>query len=302
VSIIFDVSLALRFRLFSTSNVNAAYLFVYRTYIGLKKSVLDRSLRRWPRLQRNFAAAKNFLRRYVFPSRLVWLQVQSGLAQGMWMRLRIPDEAGFWRGEHEPEVQKALTAVVRPGDVIYDVGAHLGSIALAAAGLVRANGRVVAFDADPSNIERLRENVERNQLQAILQVVHTALWSRAADRGIAFRRGTAGTSQGGVEADGQRAVLADGDIIHVPVITLDDFIAAGNAPPQLIKVDVEGGECEVLRGGANLFAKHRPYLIVEVHHHDAHEWLCAWLERFRYSAEWQIPREGFPRYMMARPQ
>jgi FkbM family methyltransferase len=281
--------------------VNSVYLFVYRTYLALKNSFIDRGLCRWPVAQRGFDAAKRSVKRRFFPSRELWLQVQSGLAQGMWMHLRIPEEAGFWRGEHESEVQNTLSAILRPGDVVYDVGAHIGSIAFGAARSVGVGGKVVAFDGDPANVQRLRENSARNNLDAGLQIVHAAVWSHASEEGIPFRRAREGTSQGGVEADGQRPVLADGEIIHVPAITLDDFVASGGPPPQVIKIDVEGGECEVLRGASNLLRTHRPYLIVEVHHQQADKQIRAVLAEFRYSAEWKIPKENFPRCLTAWP-
>jgi hypothetical protein len=118
--------------------------------------------------------------------------------------------------------------------------------------------------------------------------------------GISFRRGRQ-LSYGGVEADGNRPVLGNGDLISVPVTTLDAFIAAGGPVPHFIKIDVEGGEYEVLYGGANLFASHRPQIIVEVHHQLAAEKIAAWLQEFRYTAEWQIPKEQFPRCLIAWP-
>ncbi len=217
------------------------------------------------------------------------------------MHLRIPEEAGFWRGEHEPDVQATLAAIVRPGDVVYDIGAHLGSMALGAARLVGANGRVVAFDGEPANILRLRENGARNHLEPILQVVRAAVWSHTAPQGISFRRARAGSSRGGVETGGHRPVLADGEVIQVPAITLDDFVAAGGPPPRLIKIDVEGGECEVLRGATSLLRTQRPFLIVEVHHQQADERIRSWLEELRYSADWKIPNENFPRCLTAWP-
>ena len=75
------------------------------------------------------------------------------------MHLRLPGEAGYWRGTHEPDVQNAISAAVRPGTVVFDIGAHVGSIALGAARLVNDAGRVVAFDGDPENIVRLRITV-----------------------------------------------------------------------------------------------------------------------------------------------
>jgi FkbM family methyltransferase len=289
----------------AASTVNFIYLLVYRTYFVLKERIVDPGLRCWTPARRGVEAAKLFVKRRLFRSRHVWVRVQSGFAQGMWMHLRIPEEAGFWRGEHEPGVQKALSSMVRAGDVVYDVGAHLGSFALGIARLVGASGKVVAFDGDPSNVERLQENSVRNGLQRNLQVVHAGVWSHTShisDTGqeeITFRRGHDGTT-GGVEADGQRPVLADADLIRVPATTLDEFVAGGPGP-QLIKIDVEGGEWQVLLGAANLIAKHRPRLIVEVHHQEADERIRAWLVEFRYAAEWKIPAEKFPRSLIAWP-
>ncbi len=281
--------------------MNSLYLAVYRAYLALKKRVVDPMFRRWPQGQARLNNAKDFVKRRALPSRTAWLQVQSGFAQGLWMRLRIPEEAGFWRGEHEPEVQNAISAMVHPGDVVYDVGAHLGSLALGTARLVGSSGRVVAFDGDPENVERLRENSMRNHLDSCIQVVHAAVWSHQSASAISFRRGKSQASQGGVESDGQRPVLADGEIIPVPVTTLDDFVAAGGPLPQLVKIDVEGGEYEVLRGGSTLFANHRPQIVVEVHHQEAAHKIAAWLDDFRYSAKWRIPSENFPRYLVAWP-
>jgi FkbM family methyltransferase len=74
-------------------------------------------------------------------------------------------------------VQNAISVAMRPGTVLYDAGAHLGSIALGSARVVGELGRVVAFDGDPENVSRLRENASRNGLEGRLQVVHAAVWS-----------------------------------------------------------------------------------------------------------------------------
>lgn len=281
--------------------MNSLYLALYRAYLVLKKRILAPIFRRWPQSQDKLNDAKDFIKQRALPSRTTWLQVQSGFARGLWMHLRIPEEAGLWRGEHEPVVQSAISAIVHPGDVVYDVGAHLGSLTLGAARLVGASGRVVAFDGDPENIERLRENSSRNHFGAYIDAVHAAVWSHQNPTGISFRRGKEQRSQGGVESDGQRPVLGDGEIISVPVTTLDDFVAGGAPVPRLIKIDVEGGEYEVLRGGASLFSMQRPLLIVEVHHQEAADKIGAWLEEFRYSSEWRIPDEKYPRCLIAWP-
>jgi FkbM family methyltransferase len=273
----------------------------YRIYFAAKDFGVPGMLRRWPWLVRGLTRFKALIERHTSPNEQVWVQAQAGLSQGMWMRLRLPDEARHWRGEHETEVQSAIRAAVRPGAVVYDIGSHVGSLALGVARLVGQLGRVVAFDGDPENAAALRESGLRNHLEARLEVVHAAVWSYTSSRGIPFRRGGTRRSQGGVEVNGQRPVAGTGEIITVPAITLDDFIAHGGPVPQLVKIDVEGGELEVLRGATNLFANHRPLIIAEVHHQEAAEQIGVWLGQYEYCAEWSIPREDFPRCLFAWP-
>jgi FkbM family methyltransferase len=271
------------------------YVLLYRMHSVLKNAGLEALLRRWPRAGRGLEQLKRRIQRHL------WVRVQSGLSQGMWMHLRLPGEAGYWRGTHEPDVQNAISAVVRPGTIVYDIGAHVGSIALGTARLAGDLGGVVAFDGDPENIVRLRGNSSRNGLGECLQVVHAAVWSSTQSNGISFRRGSTVRSQGGVEANGNRPVLGNGEVINVPAVTLDGFVAAGGPPPQLLKIDVEGGEYQVLLGGASLFANQRPLIIAEVHHQQAAEQISAWLDEYQYCSQWNIPQEGFPQCLFAWP-
>jgi FkbM family methyltransferase len=266
----------------------------------LKKSAAEGALRRRPRAGRGLGELKRLIERRFLSKAPIWVRIQSGLSKGMWMQLRLPGEALIWRGKHDPEVQNAIQAAVRPGFIVYDIGAHVGTMALGTVLLVGDLGRVVAFDGDPENIARLQDHRARNRLGDRLRVVHAAVWSRTAIDGVSFRRGATARSQGGVEADGNRPVLGIGQIINVPSITLDDFVAAGE-PPQLVKIDVEGGEYEVLRGGTALFANDRPLVIVEVHHQQAAEQITSWLSECRYCAHWNIPKERFPRQLFAWP-
>jgi FkbM family methyltransferase len=271
------------------------YMLLYRMYSVLKNSGVESLIRRWHLAGRGLDRLKRLI------PRQLWVQVQTGLSQGMWMHLRLPTEESYWRGTHEPDVQNAISVALRPGIVIYDIGAHLGSIALGTARLVGDLGRVVAFEGDPENVLRLRDNSSRNGLEDRLQVVHAAVWSCTRTDGISFRRGRTVRSQGGVEANGNCPVLGSGEVVNVPAVTLDDFVAAGGPLPQLVKIDVEGGEYQVLRGGSSLFASQRPLIIAEVHHLQAAEQISAWLDEYRYCSQWNSPPEGFPRRLFAWP-
>jgi FkbM family methyltransferase len=274
---------------------------LYRIYFAAMNGAMATGFGRWPRLAGGLTRFKALLKRHALPNTVVWVRSQSGLSRGMWMRLRLPDELPHWRGTHETAVQNAILSLVQTGAVVYDVGAHAGSFALGTARLVGELGRVVAFDGDPDSAADLRESVVRNDLGTRLEVVHAAVWSYTAPKGIPFRRGGTRRSRGGVEVGGQHPVIGTGGVIPVPAITLDHFIADGGTAPQLVKIDVEGGEYEVLRGGAALFSKQRPLLIVEVHHQQAAQQIQAWLSEHRYCAGWNIPRESFPRGLFAWP-
>ena len=218
------------------------------------------------------------------------------------MRLWFPEEAGMWLGEHEPEVQNAISSVVQPGWVVFDVGSYIGTLALGTARLVGPIGRVVAFDGDPVNVDRLREHAIANQLQETLRVVHAAVWSSSAGKTIPFRCGKTMRSQGGVESGEDRPILGTGDLIDVPVFSLDEFIASETRAPDLIKIDVEGGEIEVLRGGAKLFATKRPLIIAEIHTRQAREEIHLWLASNAYSASVMVLADPVPVRLFAWPK
>src|SRR5580658_10208738 len=71
---------------------------------------------------------------------------------------------GYALGTSEPEIQELLAANVKPGSVMWDVGANVGFLTLIAARLVGPNGQVVAFEPLPSNCEAIRRNLALNQM------------------------------------------------------------------------------------------------------------------------------------------
>jgi FkbM family methyltransferase len=192
-----------------------------------------------------------------------------------------------------------IRASVHEGSVVYDVGAHVGVVTFGAARLAGGSGRVIAFDADPENVASLRKCCALNRYEERIRVVQAAVWS--SNNGVAFRRGSTRRSHGGVMANGFQPVRADGEIITVESTTLDAFIASQGPRPELVKIDVEGGEYEVLRGGATLFSRDRPRIIVEVHHREALDQIRKWIEEFRYAPHWSVPPQGFPRMLCAWP-
>jgi len=268
-----------------------------RVYLSIERLKIPRIVRRIPLMRRSVT----ILAKLLLPNTPIWVQVRSGISQGMWMRLNLQKESRLWLGEHEPTVQSALVTVILPGMVVYDIGAHVGSIALGMARLVGRSGRVVAFEADPETAENLMENRDRSGLTTHLEIVSSAVWSYSSSR-INFRRGGEKRSHGGVEMEGQHPVLGSGEVIEIPAVTLDDFVANSRLVPQLIKIDVEGGEYEVLSGGERLFSMQRTLIVAEVHHKRAADQITSWLLGHQYCSRWIAPVEKFPCCLLAWPE
>jgi FkbM family methyltransferase len=128
--------------------------------------------------------------------------------------------------------------LLRPGDLFADVGANVGSYTLLAGGAAKAD--VIAFEPSPKTFEHLERNIALNGI-AGARAVKAAVGSETGS--ILFTTGL--DTQNHVLKGGEQA-----DAESVPVTTLD--IALANRNPILIKVDTEGFEEEVIRGGLNI--------------------------------------------------
>ena len=168
-------------------------------------------------------------------------------------------------GSVDPTLLRLAAEMVRPGDVIWDIGANLGLFSFAASALAGPNGHVLAVEPDALLVRMLRRSAAANHRQAPVEVLPVAV---ADDLGVARfhiarrNRSTShldgfGTSQTG----GIRATEL------VPTVTLD-WLAARFPMPNVVKIDVEAAEVKVLTGGAAVLCT-LPRIICEVAGHNA---------------------------------
>src|SRR5262245_7171802 len=66
------------------------------------------------------------------------------------------------RSLYEPEVSKLMMLVLKPGDLVFDVGANCGYFSILGGALVGASGHVVAFEPAPTCVARLKANLAGN--------------------------------------------------------------------------------------------------------------------------------------------
>ncbi len=143
--------------------------------------------------------------------------------------------AAMWTDEEfRWEEEEFLRRCLKPGDIVIDAGANIGSITLAMASAVGRGGTVLAIEPHPRLFNYLRANIERNGATQV-KAIHCALGAKAGSALLSDRR-----------SDDQNAVLTDGEGIVVPLLPLDDIAPEG--PIALLKVDVEGYEYFVFAG------------------------------------------------------
>ena len=243
-------------------------------------------------------AGLGWLMNRLYPrGRKVWVIVQGGLDKGLWMRLDLRYEGSYYNADYESAVQKFLGEHLRTGDTFYEVGAHIGFLSMGAARLVGTEGEVVAFEADPENISRIEEHLLRNALPQA-RIVSRAVWSHAGK--LRFRRASPLSSRNTGFVQEEPVPGRGSDVIEVEGVTLDDYVR-GQRPPSLIKIDVEGAELHVLKGGEGLISENKPLILCEVHSAELAAQVDKWLLEKGYSLEW-FPRETqFPRHLTARP-
>ncbi len=208
---------------------------------------------------------------------LVWIQIQHGPAEGLWIRVNPRTGQNVQRGIGEPQVQQALVDHLRPGMTFYDLGANIGYFSLIAARLVGPTGRVISFEADPEIAERLRKNLARNNFSHA-HVEQKAVWSETTT--VSFARVDPATSPdrglGHVSPDSSR------DTITVGAVSLDRYVTAEDCP-DFLKCDVEGAEGEVFQGANRLLAERRTILLVEMHCPENHRTLTEQFVRLGYA-------------------
>ncbi len=179
---------------------------------------------------------------------------------------------GFWLGYWELENQRFFAEHLRPGDVVYDIGAHVGLYTLISSSRVEAGGHVYAFEPLPRNLQYLRRHIELNHLSNCT-VVDAAVSDSAGSRRF---DPTAHDSAGHFSSVG---------VVSVQTIALDDFFREGRGirPPNAIKVNAEGAEMEVLLGGRGIIEEYAPLIFLSTHSHEIHNQCAEFLISNGYS-------------------
>jgi FkbM family methyltransferase len=157
-------------------------------------------------------------------------------------------------GAHTRNEVALLRSFVKAGDLIYDVGAHIGTFTIPLAQATGETGRVIAIEAEERSFALLRQNLDRHGLVGRV----TPLLGLAGGRDDRYRPTRLPDHTSATYFTPDEAGNA------MQTIHLDDLHATGSARAAVMKIDVEGMELSVLQSAEQTIARDRPVLYVEI--------------------------------------
>ena len=163
------------------------------------------------------------------------------------------------------EEEKFLVDLDLKGQTVFDVGAFIGLFTMFFARVVGKDGKVVAFEPNPSLCNKIKENLLLNNFGNV-EVKQLALGREKKREILAFPSMIPGV--GSIEEHEKVRILQQkrARTVEIEVDTVDNLVTAKKIPrPDFVKIDVQGAELDVLIGMSNALKMCKPKILVEVH-------------------------------------
>jgi len=144
----------------------------------------------------------------------------------------------------------------KSGDFILDIGANMGTYAIENSKIVDT-GKIFAIEADPKTFNLLQKNIHLNKISNVFPI-NLAAFSENKEVKL-YRKSNTAANSIMFEDD-------NSDFVTIQAVKTDDIVEKYvNQIVNWVKIDVEGAEVEVLKGGDKLLSSNDIQLIIEVH-------------------------------------
>ena len=165
---------------------------------------------------------------------------------------------------HEDDIIKRFTP--KEGDIVVDIGAHIGLYTIISSKRVGTKGKVVAIEAHPGNFEMLNSNIKLNQLTNVIPLNY-AVHSKETKVKLYLPSGESGFTK--YNTIMPNWINTQEKFVEVNANTLDYLLQLNEIRQEevnWIKIDVEGAEFEVLKGATNVLSKSKDIaILMELH-------------------------------------
>ena len=166
----------------------------------------------------------------------------------------------------------------KEGDVVVDVGAHIGRYALIGSKRVGPTGKVVAIEANPDNFNMLNRNVKLNQLTNMLTLNYAVFSEETKIKLYVTSDKLDPTIYNTILLN--RAIYKE-KFVEVDANTLDNLLRQNGVKAEdvnWVKIDVEGAELEVLKGATNVLSRSK-----NITTFDRSSQCCRWFQSLQYN-------------------
>jgi FkbM family methyltransferase len=198
-----------------------------------------------------------YLRRWLYKKELQRLTVSvNGLSLALPSRCAGIKEELILYGIHEPLASSCYSNLLKPKDIIFDIGTNIGYYMSVADKALNGECSIYGFEADPELAELARTNGKK--LRAQCNVEHLAV---AEHTGTTIFFVSEVSNWGTLRA---RDDLRLSNKVEVRCTSLDNYAKTSNTNPDVIRMDIEGGEILALRGGRRVLSRTR-LLFMELH-------------------------------------
>ena len=219
-----------------------------------------------------------------------------GIGNSMLLRIHVPKydykfycrinnrEDLVFMTNHEEDIIEHFTP--KEGDIVVDIGAHIGLYTIISSKRVGANGKVVAIEAHPSNFEMLKSNIKLNQLTNVIPLNY-AVYSKETKIKLYLPEVESGyTIYNTIMSNRART---EDKFVEVNANTLDYLLQLNKITDvNWVKIDVEGAEFEVLKGASNVLSKSKDIaLLIEVHGLDNHIPILEFVSSYNFKIEFE---------------
>ena len=181
-----------------------------------------------------------------------------------------PIERDMLTGTYDPDTSAIIKRFIKQDSIAIDVGANIGSISIPVANLMSKDGvEVVSCEASQVMCERFRNNVTLNIIENIL-INESAIFSH--DNGITFYEQKLTNNNMGLSSSRKNFDIGEFVERKVDSISIDSLYESLNTSKSIsvIKIDVQGGEIDVLLGASEVIKNHKPVFIFE-HEDEYHD-------------------------------
>ena len=157
------------------------------------------------------------------------------------------------KGVWEPHVSEAVLKVVKPGNVVVEVGANYGYYTLKMAHRVGPTGKILSYEANPDVFRALRKSIVVNDFESRVILSKKAVSDKAHEAFLVYNMGNVG---GGYivndpAKDFKKKCSSDPMCHSVDVTTLNEALS-GVENVHVLRMDAEGSEILILQGAERL--------------------------------------------------